>query len=94
MSTQMNNTNDKNIKTCELFSDLVCESITRDNVVDLNKLDELYSKLKKIIEDKNININEWYDKTYHSNVFDLNIKMNKFAKLAIKTSDDIFTISY
>ena len=86
--------NDKNIKACQLFENIVCESIKHENIVDLNELDEQYLKLKKIIENKNKIIGEWYDETYHSNVFDMNINMNVFGKLVNKNSNNILTITY
>ena len=88
------NISSKNIKICESFSQLVRDSIKNDKMVNLDKLDELYLKLKQVIKDNNDHIGEWYDEEYHSNVFDMNININQFATLINKQNHNMTTIKY
>ncbi len=93
------NTATKNIKICEELEELVSDSIKRGNVVSIEKFNKLYLELKEILENNNNNVKEWYDEQYHENVFDLNININKFAKLICGkstsgNSSDIFSFTY
>jgi hypothetical protein len=84
----------ENIEVCEEFSDLIKKNLVDEIIINSEKLDELYVKIKKIIKHKNNKIKEWYDEQYHNNVFDMNINMNKFISILKKDEDNVFRITY
>jgi hypothetical protein len=81
-------------KILYLIERILNDSIENENIVNIDKLDELYKKMREIVEDKNNIYNKWYDKKYEKNIIDMNININKFAKLTKDNSNVILKMTY
>lgn len=82
-------------KIFEEFSKLLEINLKKEEIIDINLLDNIYMKIREISENKNKEINEWYDEQYVNNILTLNTNVNKFMiQMKDKNQDEIFKISY
>lgn len=93
----MNNksTNEEHMKIFEEFSKLIEINFKKEEIIDINLLDNIYMKIRELSENKNKEINDWYDEQYMNNILTLNTNVNKFMiKMKDINQDEIFKISY
>ena len=82
-------------KIFEEFSKLLEINLKKEEIIDINLLDNIYMKIREISENKNKEINDWYDEQYVNNILTLNTNVNKFMiQMKDKNQDEIFKISY
>jgi hypothetical protein len=88
-------TNEEHMKIFEEFSKLLEINLKKEEIIDINLLDNIYMKIRELSENKNKEINDWYDEQYINNILTLNTNVNKFMiKMKDITQDEIFKISY
>ena len=87
--------NEEHTKIFEEFSKLLEINLKKEEIIDINLLDNIYIKIREISENKNKEINDWYDEQYVNNILTLNTNVNKFViQMNDKNQDEIFKISY
>lgn len=88
-------TNEEHMKIFEEFSKLIEINFKKEEIIDINLLDNIYMKIRELSENKNKEINDWYDEQYMNNILTLNTNVNKFMiKMKDINQDEIFKISY
>lgn len=88
-------TNEEHMKIFEEFSKLLEINLKKEEIIDINLLDNIYMKIRELLENKNKEINDWYDEQYMNNILKLNTNVNKFMiKMKDINKDEIFKISY
>lgn len=73
----------------ELISELIKDNI---DIVDIDKYENLYLKIRRKIEENNKSVVDWYDEKYWNNLKNLKNKLIEFDE---KTNqENIFKVDY